>query len=243
MLIQGSIKRFNLVAVLQFLAMNQATGVLEVRDFEEYGFIYLVEGRVEGISLPLTDQRLGNRLVAAGFLTERQLSEALLVNSALSHDEKRRTPLGQRLIDMGFTTEQAIREVLEKQTLEQVFELAHWSDGVFLYTEPEEMPVFQLTIQADVQGLLLDAQRRIDEGQQARKRRDPTGEEICFSCPCVRECDEAHREKYLKTDVCLWRQMSAVVDERVGVGGDGVGLSRTGQETAHCRLDASIDWD
>ena len=55
MLLEGSIQRFGLTSVLQFLAQNHATGVLEVHDFEEYGFIYLVEGRVEGISLPITD--------------------------------------------------------------------------------------------------------------------------------------------------------------------------------------------
>ena len=44
MLLEGSIHRFNLAGVLQFLAQGAATGVLEVRDFEEYGFIYLVKG-------------------------------------------------------------------------------------------------------------------------------------------------------------------------------------------------------
>ena len=44
MLLQGSIHKFNLASVLQFLAQSAATGVLEVRDFEEYGFIYLVQG-------------------------------------------------------------------------------------------------------------------------------------------------------------------------------------------------------
>lgn len=36
MLLEGSIRRFNLAGVLQFLAQCAATGVLEVRDFEEY---------------------------------------------------------------------------------------------------------------------------------------------------------------------------------------------------------------
>ena len=48
MLLEGSIHRFNLAGVLQFLAQNAATGVLEVRDFEEYGFIYLVHGPGRG---------------------------------------------------------------------------------------------------------------------------------------------------------------------------------------------------
>lgn len=220
MLIQGSIKRFSLVAVLQFLAQDHATGVLEVRDYEEYGLIYLVNGRVEGISLPLTDQRLGTRLVKAGFLTEKELTEALMADSAMRDEARDNKPLGQRLIDMGVTTEDAVREVMERQTLEQVFELAHWKSGVFVYDEPEEMPNFQIAIESDVQGLLLDAQRRIDEGQQARKQETSLGSEICFGCPCTNECDETLRQKYLKDDVCLWRQMSAVVDPNINANPD-----------------------
>ena len=84
MLLQGSIRRFNLADVLQFLAQGGTTGVLEVRDFEEYGFIYLVAGRVEGISMPVTDQKLGTRLVEAGLIEERQLAELLLEDAAMS---------------------------------------------------------------------------------------------------------------------------------------------------------------
>ena len=53
--------------------------------------------------------------------------------------------------------------------MDQVFELAHWQNGVFLYDEPEQMPHFQVAIQGNVQELLLDAYRRIDEGERARK--------------------------------------------------------------------------
>src|SRR5512136_2126802 len=116
MLLQGSISRFNLASVLQFLAQGSATGVLEVRDFEEFGFIYLVEGRVEGISLPITDEKLGARLVKAGCLTEQQLAEALMEDSALSREERKLKPLGQRLIEAGFTSEARIREVMARQT-------------------------------------------------------------------------------------------------------------------------------
>ena len=104
MLLEGSIHRFNLAGVLQFLAQGAATGVLEVRDFEEYGFIYLVDGRVEAISLPITDEKLGTRLVKAGCLTEQQLAEALMEDAGLSHDQKKFKPLGQRLIEKGYTT-------------------------------------------------------------------------------------------------------------------------------------------
>lgn len=243
MLLEGSIHRFNLAGVLQFLAQSAATGVLEVRDFEEYGFIYLVGGRVEAISLPITDEKLGTRLVRADCLTEQQLAEALMEDSGLSHDQRKLKPLGQRLIEKGYTTREIIRRIMERQTLDQVFELAHWTNGVFLYDEPEQMPRFQVAIEGDVQGLLLDAYRRIDEGERARKAANVVENEVCYACPLEDQCTGEIRTRYLKKDVCLWREMGAVLDEGYDRLRDARQLYRSRDEDARTHLDASLDSD
>lgn len=216
MKLEGSIHRFNLASVLQFLAQNGATGVLEVRDSEEHGFIYLVDGRVEGISLPITDELLGTRLVKAGCLSEQQLTEALMDDAALTPGQKRLKPLGQRLVEKGFTSEASVREVMRRQVLDEVFELAHWRNGVFRYDEPDEMPVFQLTIQGNVQGLLAAAQRRIDQGERPCRTAVIAENEVCLACPLENDCTAAIKTKYLKRDVCLWRTMTAVKNDGPG---------------------------
>jgi hypothetical protein len=241
MLLEGSIHRFNLAGVLQFLAQNASTGVLEVRDFEEYGFIYLLNGRVEAISLPVTDEKLGTRLVKAGCLTDQQLAEALMEDSGLSREQKKFKPLGQRLIEKGYSTREEIHHIMEKQTLDQVFELAHWANGVFLYDEPEQMPRFQVTIEGDVQSLLLDALRRIDEGELARKASHVVDNEVCYACPLGDECGPVIKSKYLKKDVCLWREMAAVLDESSDRLRDARQLYRSREKDAGTQLDASLD--
>jgi hypothetical protein len=241
MLLQGSIHRFNLAGTLQFLAQYSATGVLEVRDFEEYGFIYLVGGGVEAISLPITDEKLGTRLVKAGCLSDQQLAEALIEDSALTHDQKKFKPLGQRLIEKGFTSEARIREVMGRQTLDQVFELAHWQNGVFIYDEPEQMPRFQITIQGNVQQLLLDAYRRIDEGERSRKNVNVVENEVCYACPLEDECTPAITAKHLKKDVCLWREMGAVLDDEYDRLRDARQLYRSKEDDEGAVLDASLD--
>ena len=241
MLLQGSIHRFNLAGVLQFLAQNASSGVLEVRDFEEYGFIYLVEGRVEGISLPITDEKLGTRLVKAGCLSEQQLAEVLMRESELSHDQKKSTPLGQRLIEKGFTSEARIREVMNRQTLDQVFELAHWQNGLFIYDEPEQMPRFQVAIQGNVQKLLLDAYRRIDEGEVSRKAVTVVDNEVCYACPLAADCTDDIRGKHLKQDMCLWREMGAVLDDEYDKLRDSRQLYRSKEDDAGAVLDASLN--
>ena len=131
----------------------------------------------------------------AGCLTEQQLAEALMEDSGLSHDQKKFKPLGQRLIEKGYTTRDEIRHIMERQTMDQVFELAHWTSGVFLYEEPELMPRFQVAIEGDVQGLLLDAYRRIDEGELARKTRNVVDNEVCYACPLDDECGAVDQDQ------------------------------------------------
>jgi hypothetical protein len=241
MLLQGSIRRFNLADVLQFLAQGGTTGVLEVRDFEEYGFIYLVAGRVEGISLPVTDQKLGTRLVEAGLIEERQLAELLLEDAAMSKEERMRKPLGQRLVDRGYANAEAIHDIMGRQTHDQVFELAHWKNGTFIFEEPDQMPVFRVRIEGDVQELLMDAYRRMDEGEKARKAELLVGNELCYLCPAIRTCSALVRKRYLKNDICLWRELAAMQDEEFDKVRNARLLYRSQGDEERPDLDALLD--
>jgi len=213
MLLSGSIRRFDLASVLQFLAQAQATGIVEVRDFDEFGFIYLIEGRVQAISLPMTDEKLGTRLLRAGLLTDQQLSEVLMADTLLSKEEKKAKPLGQRLLDKGYITADQVRDIMAKQTLDQVFALAHWQNGMFEFDESETMPQFTIRIVGSVQELLLDAYRRIDEGEVMKTSKTVVDNEVCYGCPVESECSVEIKRKYLKPDVCLWRRMGAIIDD------------------------------
>jgi Domain of unknown function (DUF4388) len=212
MILHGSIERFDLGSVLQFLAQNAATGILEIRDFEEHGHIYLVKGRLEAISLPLTDDRLGVHLIKSGVLSENQLARVLMEEADPGRAEGRK-PLGQRLVEKGFTSEAIIRQVMCRLIMARMFELAHWRNGVFTYDEPEEMPEFQIAIRGDVQELLLRTQVRIDHGERPRKWAAAKQADLCYGCP-VTDCSPAIKQKYLRRDLCLWRKMSALPDVR-----------------------------
>jgi hypothetical protein len=243
MLLQGSIRRFNLADILQFLAQHESTGILEVRDFDEFGFIYLVGGRVEGISLPITDEKLGSRLVKADLLTEQQLSEVLIEETSLTKEEKKAKPLGQRLMDKGYITEDQVRDIMARQTMDQVFALAHWENGVFEYDEPEKLPDFKIRIQGNVQELLLDAYRRIDEGELLKTKKTVIDNEVCFGCPVEAECTPEIKEKYLKADACLWRKMGAVIDDDYERVDDSQNLYKSRGDNDRPDLDAALDSD
>ncbi len=210
MVLQGSIERFNIVNILQFLAYNRATGVLEVRDFEEFGFIYFVDGYVEGVSLPVSDERLGVRLVRLGAISEDQLARAL-VETQDGGEGRVPKPLGERLVEQGLVSPDTVKDIVRRLTVARVFELAHWATGVFSYSEPKQMPRFGIRIQGCVEELLLLVQHWIDKGRRPRKRspqRPLQSTGPCLDC-LVPDCSAEIRAKYLKGDVCLWRRMSA----------------------------------
>jgi len=242
MLLEGSIERFKLSHVLQLLAHTGATGVLEVRGPDEYGFIYLVNGRVEGISLPLTDEKLGTRLLRAGYLTDQQLAEALADDTLFTHDDREYVPLGQRLVGKGLTTVARIREVVRRQASDWLFELVQWQNGTFHYDEPPEMPEFQVQIQADLKDLLREANQRIACGERARIVVKKQGNGVCFECPVARECSAEIKERYLKTDVCLWRSMSAIADEYLSSGQKPETIYRSKDNGQKELLDSTRSW-
>ena len=207
MILRGSIERFDLGSVLQFLAQNAATGILEIRDYEEHGHIYLVKGRVEAISLPLTDDRLGVYLLKQGLLAENQLAKVLMEEAAGLEDGDARKPLGQRLVERGYVSEAVVKQAMSRLCMARMFEIAHWRSGIFSYDEPAEMPEFKISIHGDVQELLLKAQVRIDHGDKPRKQLSVKPDDLCFGCT-VTDCSPAVQLKYLKKDACLWRKMS-----------------------------------
>jgi hypothetical protein len=242
MLLEGSLQKFKLAHVLQLLAHTGATGVLEVQNSEEYGFIYLVNGRVEGISLPLTEQKMGTRLVQAGYLTEQQLADALVDDLALSPEERESRPLGQRLIGKGYTTEARIREIVRQQASDWLFQLVQWHTGFFIYDEPEEMPDFQVQIQAELKDLLVEANQRIAESKLARKAENEPENGLCTLCPVSSECSAEIKARYLRKDVCLWRSMSGLTEKsRVPVY-EARDYPRPEPKSAQAVLDASLHW-
>jgi hypothetical protein len=242
-LLEGSIQRFKLAHVLQLLAHTGATGMLEIRGAEEYGFIYLVNGRVEGVSLPLNDQKLGMRLLQAGYVTEQELAESLADGLSLAPEQRDGVPLGQRLVERGFTTEERVREIVRRQASDWLFELVQWPSGLFIYTEPDEMPEFQVQIQADLKDLLREANQRIAETGRTVKKQTGQTHQLCVVCPVASECSDEIKDRYLKKDVCLWRSMSGLVDDE-----EYAGLRRhhdpqpSVARDPRSKLDSSLSW-
>jgi hypothetical protein len=203
----GDIAEFPLFTVLQFLAAQRRSGVLEIQDFEEQGTVYLAAGRIEAVSLVQGDEEFGSRLVAAGALTETEVKECWM---RWSGDEEG-LPLLAYLLSAARAEARDLASIVDRHTADQVMQLMYWSSGTFRFVLPAEAVHFRAVPTVTVENLLLDAYRRVDEGERPRREKVLVEDELCASCTL--ECSPEIKARYLKPDVCLWRNMPSVLKD------------------------------
>jgi len=209
MILWGNIREFPLFNVLQFLATQRRNGVLEIQDFEEHGAIHLAEGRIEAISMPLSDEMLGARLVSAGVITESQVKECWMRYS----QEDSGQPVIAGLLETAKGDRDVLVEVVNRHTADLVMQLMYWNTGTFRLVVPAQRPLFAVVPSIDVENLLLDAYRRVDEGERPRREKVTVEEELCLTCTI--DCSAEIKSRYLKPDVCLWRNMPSVLKDPI----------------------------
>lgn len=207
MILWGDIAEFPLFSVLQFLAAQRRSGVLEVQDFEEEGSVYLSAGRIEAISLTQGDEDLGSRLVSGGALTETEVKECWMRHS--SDTEGR--PLLAHLLEAAHADNATLVSIVDRHAADQVMQLMYWSSGTFRFVKPASRVPFRVVPSISVENLLLDAYRRVDEGERPRREKVLVEEELCLSCTV--QCSDRIKARYLKQDICLWRNMPSVLKD------------------------------
>ena len=87
----------------------------------------------------------------------------------------------------------------------------YWSTGTFRFVVPAQKVHFRVVPSISVENLLLEAYRRVDEGERPRREKVLVEEELCVSCTV--ECSDKIKARYLKQDVCLWRNMPSVLKD------------------------------
>ena len=181
-------------------------------------------------------------MVKAGLLTEQQLAQALIEDTALTREQKKAKPLGQRLIDMGYSDEQSIRDIMARQTLDQVFELAHWQNGIFILRRARaHAAVPRLHSRATCRSSCSTPTGASTKA--SRPRRPASWSRTKSATPALSrpQCTPEIRSRYLKTDLCLWREMGAVLDEKYDGVRDARQMYKSRETEEKVELDASLD--
>jgi tetratricopeptide (TPR) repeat protein len=160
MAIEGPLRELSIQDVLQLLELAHKTGVLTVRSdrLNDEAIIHFSKGEIVFAVRRRSTRRLGQLLIRAGKLTQRELDSALDMQRT---DPTRR--LAEILLEMGSISDEELERHLRFQMEETVFELMGWDEGYFKFEERSEISQQRLLARVRVEGLLMEGTRRIDE--------------------------------------------------------------------------------
>jgi tetratricopeptide (TPR) repeat protein len=160
MAIEGPLQELSIQDVLQLLDLAHKTGVLTIRSesLDDEAIVHFSKGAIVFAVRRRSTRRLGQLMIRAGKLTQRELDSAL--------DLQRRDPtrrLAEILLEMGSITEEELERQLRFQMEETIYEVMAWDEGYFKFEERAEIASNRLLARVRVESLLMEGARRIDE--------------------------------------------------------------------------------
>src|SRR5688572_4780346 len=160
MAIEGPLAELSIQDVMQLLELAHKTGVLTVRSdrMNDEAIVHFNKGAIVFAVRKRSTRRLGQLLMRAGKLTQRELDRGLEIQRT---DPSRR--LAEILLEMGSVTEEELETQLRFQMEETVYELMPLHDGYFKFEERLEIGEQRLLARVRVESLLMEGARRIDE--------------------------------------------------------------------------------
>jgi hypothetical protein len=125
----GSLETLDLPALLQTLAVGQASGRLVLTRLDRHAVLVLKRGRVVHAGGGTADATLSARLIRQGLVGEKDLLQAL----ERQHDGSGYRKLGDVLVEMGVLAEGTLQAVIQQHMQELVAGLLGWKSGYFRF--------------------------------------------------------------------------------------------------------------
>lgn len=172
MTLEGELRDFNILEVIQLLGQQGKTGVLRVwgwgRRGDEAG-IFFFKGQITHTT---STQRtkgdlLGERLVKMGLLSQDDLL------TVLRSQKKSGRFLGEIIVEEGMAEEQAVLNALYTQVHEFIYEVFRLEAGKFEF-EPLPASKFpKVTVHLNADEIMLNILKMVDEWPEIEKRIPP----------------------------------------------------------------------
>lgn len=161
--ISGNLKTMALAELLQWLSQGRKTGTLVIDGGKIEKKIFFEQGVI--ISSASTDPKeyLGAFLTAHGYITEDD------ANAAIARQKEEKQLLGQILVGMGAINEEQLQEVLRQKAEESIYDVFTWEAGEFVFLDDELPAETFIRMQLDVQWIVLEGSRRMDEWLRIRE--------------------------------------------------------------------------
>ncbi|MEP6993222.1 MAG: DUF4388 domain-containing protein [Acidobacteriota bacterium] len=158
--LEGTLKVFSLTDIFQMLGLQRKTGVLVVEGEDDTITISFLGGHVVAAESAVRrlENRLGNLLIRAGYVTQEQLDHILDIQ------KETQQRMGFLLVRERLVEPQELREALRLQIARIVYTAFRWPDGRFRFSQ-EGIVDYDADHMAPVSTdtILMEAAQMVDE--------------------------------------------------------------------------------
>jgi Domain of unknown function (DUF4388) len=147
----GTLEQFNLPDILKRLEIHGKSGLLVVKQGEQWVEFYFQQGRLLCRGPVKTETTLEDRLVEAGVISPQARQEALAAFGTAEINEAR---MAIMLLDLGCVSREALRAWASKETTQVLQSLLTWSMGEFYFEDEVPPPSGRLLVALSVSSLL-----------------------------------------------------------------------------------------
>jgi hypothetical protein len=154
-ILEGSLERFEVPDLLTFLDLGRRTGVLVLERPQQETKLFLRGGKPVFATSTREDLRLGSTLVRLGKVRAEDLDRVLQQQSG--------GRVGQLLLSSRLLTEDELASYLKVQVSEVIFDTFGWRDGSFVFFDRVPPPATAVTLEMNLQNLVMEGVRRLDE--------------------------------------------------------------------------------
>ena len=154
--LEGDLSRFEVPDVLSFLHMGSRTGVLVLERSDQESKLFIHNGKPVFAASTRDDLRFGPLLVRFGKVSGDALERLMARRGGAG------LRIGQVLLSERVLTEAELASFLKVQVSEVIFETFAWHEGVFTFFDSVAPPATAVTLDMDLQTLVMEGVRRID---------------------------------------------------------------------------------
>lgn len=152
---RGRLAKISIPLVMASLRQKNRTGVLSLVNAGVHKSVYFKDGKVVFAASSLTQDRLGEVLLRGGKISA---DEYLRLSSHIRGGQR----LGKALVEGGVVSPKDLWWAIERQVREIVWSIFAWEDGYFHFEEDDRPNREKITVDLDVEALIVEGIRRID---------------------------------------------------------------------------------
>ena len=161
--LSGTLNHFMPIQVLRLLQMAAASGRLEIHRGEERADLFVVNGRSAFAFTNAVHLRVGEVLVNGGDIRP----EAIELTAAVQQDQPG-SRLGAMLVESGVVEPARLRAAVLEVQQRIICRVLLWEDGEFAFHPGERAAGEDITLDLDLDHLILEALRLAAEGESQR---------------------------------------------------------------------------